>query len=89
MGEGVQCEIGSEEERDTAGKGLGGGGGIQPLPSKETYYTVKRDLLQCQKRPIHTWDTAGKGLGVVGGIQPLPSNVALPLSGPARVGFRV
>jgi hypothetical protein len=26
---------------------------------------------------------------VVGGIQPLPSNVALPLSGPARVGFRV
>jgi hypothetical protein len=22
------------------------------LPSKETYYSVKRDLLQCQKRPI-------------------------------------
>ena len=33
----------------------GGGGewepGRPPPVSKETYYSVKRDLLQCQKRP--------------------------------------
>jgi hypothetical protein len=47
--------------RGGGGEGEGGGGGgvkrthdTHPIifQEKETYYSVKRDLLQCQKRPI-------------------------------------
>jgi hypothetical protein len=46
-------------EEESGGGGGEWGPGRPPPVSKETYYSVKRDLLQCQKRPT----TVGGGPG--------------------------
>ena len=41
----------SGEDLGDTGSGQGTDKDLSPTVSKETYYSVKRDLLQCQKRP--------------------------------------